>query len=150
MASNVPSRKTLRQALATAMTTDLVGAGKAAKKLYRYKPAKFEAETTHIIVLTAAASDRSKQAQPTRAYSSIHFEIWTFVLYSADGWTDEQSEDKLDEMEKEIIDWLLDHADNQDSWEGITISPTEIDVVAVGGKPYRQELIPIEVKVFSE
>jgi hypothetical protein len=150
MASNVPSRKTIRQALAAAMTTGLVGAGKAAKKLYRYKPSQFGAETTHIIVLTAASSDRSKQAQPVRANSVIGFEIWTFVLYSAEGWTEENSEDKLDDMEKEIIDWLLDNADNNANWDGITIEPTEIDIVSVGGKTYRQEVIPIQVQVFSE
>lgn len=150
MASNVPNRKTIRQRLAQLMETDLVGTGKAAKKLYRYRVSQFEEETTHIIVLTSGTSDRSKQAQPVRANSMLSFEAWLFVLYSAKGWTEEQSEDKLDTMEKEVADWLLDNADNHDEWDGITLEKTELDIVAVGGIPYWQEVIPFTVQIFSE
>ena len=85
-----------------------------------------------------------------RANSVLSFEAWLFVLYSADGWTEEQSEDKLDTMEKEISDWLLDNSDNHDEWNGITLEKTEPDLVMVGGVPYRQEVIPFTVQIFSE
>lgn len=152
MASNVPNRKTIRQRLATLMEPDLVGAGKAAKKLFRYKPGKLSSDaSTHVIVLTSAPANRSRQAQPTRAHSILHFEIWLLVLYSAEGWTEEQSEDKLDNMEKEVSDWLLDNADNHDEWDGIELGETEYDIVAApGGNTYRQEVIPIQVKVSSD
>lgn len=150
MASNVPNRKTIRQALAAAMEADLVGLTHAAQKLYRYKVSKFTDKTTHIILVTSGSADRARQAQPTRAYSTLEFEIWLFVLYSAESWTEEQSEDKLDDMEKEVQDWLLDHADTSELWQGIEPQKTEVDIVIIGGKAYRQELIPINVPVFSE
>lgn len=151
MASNVPNRKTIRQALATLMAADLVGVSKAAKKFYGYKPAKFDAEITHIIVLTSASANRERQAQPVRSHSILSFEIWLFVLYAAENWTEEDSEDKLDDMEKEVSDWLLDNADNNANWQGITLGKTEYDIVSsLGGIAYRQEVIPIDVQVFSE
>jgi hypothetical protein len=151
MPSDVVNRKTLRQALASAMTTDLVGPTHAAQKLYRYKKSKFDAETTHLIVLTSGPADRSRQAQPTRAHSLIEMEIWIFVLYSADGWTEEQSEDKRDDMEKEISDWILDNADNSELWQGLRIvGQTEPDEQPIGGKTYRTEVITVELEEFSE
>lgn len=151
MVSNVPNRKDIRNMLATLMEADLVGVSKAAKKFYGYKPASFDEESTHIIVLTSASADRSKQAQPVRAHSVLNFDVWLFVVYAAKDWTEQQSEDKLDDMEKEVSDWLLDHADNNDNWQGIMLGKTEYDVVpSVGGTAYRQEVIPIEVEIYSE
>ena len=151
MTSNVVNRKTIRQTLAAAMTTDLVGVTKAAKKLYDYKVSEFSAETTHIIVVTSGPTDRARQAETTRVHSFVDLEIWTFVLYSADGWTEENSEDKADDMEKEIMDWLMDHADTSDVWAGIQLNgSTEMDFKVVGGKTYRTEVIPIRLELYSE
>lgn len=153
MGSNVVSRKTVRQALAAAMQTDLVGAGHAAQKLYRYKPAKFDNETTHIIIVTSAPVTRIRQAEPTTVHSLVDLDIWTLVLFAdeAQSWTAEQSEDKRDDMEKEISDWLMDHADNSSLWEGLQLNgATETDEKVVGGKMYRTEVFPVRLELVSD
>ena len=151
MGSNVASRKTLRQALAAAMETDLVGPAHAAQKLLRYKPSKFDDKTTHIIVITSGPTTRTRIAMPTQVHSFVEFEIWTFVLYAGTGWTAEQSEDKRDDMEKEIMDWIMDHADNSNLWEGLQLSAsTEVDTKTLDGVTYRTEVFPVQMEASSD
>jgi hypothetical protein len=81
MSSDVQNRKTVRRALAALLEAQLVGSGKPAQKLYRYKKSDFKGQSP-VIVVTSAPVTRSKQAQVTRIASMMELEIHTFVLYA--------------------------------------------------------------------
>lgn len=153
MSSNVINRKTVRQALAAGLSAALVhttpGDGKPIDALYRYRISKIE--KNFVIVVTSAPADRKKQAQPTRVASFIQLEIVIFTIYSTTNFTEEDSEDKADDLEKAVGDWIEDN-DTTDDWEELQQSgPSEYDVVTlVNGKTYRIETIPVRLQVHSD
>lgn len=214
--ANVQDRKIVRQALATLLQAALIGTGKPAQALYRYKPADFKGQSP-VIVVTSASSERTKQAQVTRVASKVGMEIHTFVLYAEDpepainnpaaganvviqmantskfavgmvvtviddthseqatitvvtpntsitaaalvnsytaprvyAWTEENAEDRLDLLEKTISDVLEDNIIT-DTWSDLSFDgPSKMDPVAVGGKDYLHEIIPISLQLHSE
>ncbi len=149
MASDVPNRKTIRKALTALLETALVGAGKPAQAIYDYKASDFEGQSP-VIVVSSGPSDRTKQAQPTRANSLILLDIDVFTAYAEANWTEENSEDAQDDLEKAISDVLLDN-DTTNDWEQLQFNgASEVDFNVVGGKLYRQETIRVQIQVFSE
>lgn len=149
MPSSVQNRKTIRQALATLLTAELVGAGKPVQALYRYKASDFNGQSP-VVVVTSAPTNRAKQAQTTRVASFVDMDIYTFVSYAEAGWTEEQSEDNLDDLEKEISDVLMDN-ESTDSWAYIAFKgDSELDFIIIGGKEYRVEIIHVRARLFSD
>lgn len=149
MPSNVLNRTTVRRALATLLDTALVGSGKPAEALYRYMVSDFQGKSP-VIVVSSAPTNRNKQAQVTRVHSFVDLDIDNYVLYSAEGWTEEQSEDALDELEKAVSDVLMDN-DTTETWAQLSFKgDSDLDYVAVGGKMYRVETIHVRTQLYSE
>lgn len=149
MTSNVANRKTIRQALASLLSTALVGTGKPAQALYDYRASDFGGQTP-VIVVSSGGTNRAKQAQTTRVSSFVNLDIDVFTLYAEESWTEENSEDKQDDLEKAIADVLMDN-DTNDTWAQLSFNGDSVlDFNVVGGKMYRQETIPVRIQLYSE
>ncbi len=81
MTSNVQSRTAVREALASLLDVALVGAGKPAQRVYAFRVGDFGGRSP-VVVVASRPTNRSKQAQITRAASTVKLDVHTFVLYS--------------------------------------------------------------------
>jgi hypothetical protein len=148
MTVNVPNRKDLRSALSTGLSNALVhavpGDNKPLDALYRYRKSKID--KNFVICVTSAAAHRIKQAEPTTVTSYIELDINIFTIYAAESFSEEDSEDKADDLEKAVSDWIMDNGTIED-WEGLEqTSPSEYDVqVLLNGKTFRIETIPVRL-----
>lgn len=225
MTTNVPNRKHLRHAFAALLQTALVGSGKPAQKVYRYKPADLDGKFS-VVAVTSGKSKRSKQAQVSRVNNTPSLEVHTFVLYfepsvictnnpsagsnvallmsntagfevgdvvtvkdknsdtretatvtvvtantsitvgtlvnsyttpSVTFWSEEDSEDRLDWLEKAISDVVMDNETLEVTLDGVnsiwTITPegeSDPDHVLIGGKEYQHEVFSLSFQLFSD
>lgn len=152
MAANSYNRKTARQALAALFSATLVGSGKPCEAFYRYRVGKFDGKSP-VGVLMSAGSKRPKLSVgiTTLREITLYFDLYVFVAYSdsTTSWTDENSEDKLDDIEKLIADTVADN-ERTANWELLTMgdrSETGEFVSVVGGMSYRREVFPLEMRV---
>lgn len=149
MASDVTNRKTVRKTLAALLETALVGSGKPAQALYDYKASDFDGQSP-VICVSSGPTNRAKQAQTTRVSSFVDLDIDVFTVYAEEDWTEENSEDKQDDLEKAISDVLMDN-DSTDDWAQLSFNgDSELDFVPIGGKTYRRETIPVRIQLYSE
>lgn len=153
MAADSYNRKTARQALAALFETALVGTGKPCEAFYRYRVGDWLGKSP-ICVLNSSGSKRPKISAGISALRNItlYFDLYVFVAYAdqSTGWTDESSEDKLDDIEKAIADVIADNERNNSNWESLTMgdrSETAEFVRIVGGMSYRSEVFPLEMQV---
>lgn len=153
MAADSYNRKTARQALAALFTTSLTGSGKPCEAFYRYRIGKFDGKSP-VGVLMSAGSKRPKISVGISAARDItlYFDLYIFVAYAdqSTGWTDENSEDKLDDIEKLIADTVADNERSAGNWESLTMgdrSETGEFVSIIGGLSYRREVFPLEMRV---
>lgn len=84
MISNVPHRRDVRRAFAALLETALVGSGKPAQKVYRYRPSDLKGKFAAAAV-TSAPVHRAKQARETRTDNRVKLEAHTFTLYAEPG-----------------------------------------------------------------
>ena len=109
MTSNVTDRAAVRSQLATLLTTSLVGVGKPAEAVYAYQVGDF-GKKSPVVVVTGAGTGRGNPliVDPTDFLLEVH----TFVLYATEdgSWTEQQSEDRLDLLEKSIGDVINQEA----------------------------------------
>lgn len=172
----VANRKDIRTKLKTIFDAALVGTGKPAQICYKFQRAAFEdfvdelgavvteadpnaeAANVSLIVLASAGGNRIGAVQEvpepeTLAYVNIH----TFVLYEKEGqWTEEQSEDSIDDLEAGITNTMqlwMDRrneaisapADTPVEWlMARLISKSEVDAVFLEGIEYRHEVFEYE------
>ena len=97
--------------------------------------------------LTGSGTGRGNPliTDPTDFFLDVH----TFVLYATEdgSWTEQQSEDRLDLLEKSIADVIKD-ANDSGLWESVTPNgQSEIDGLELGGQEYRHEVIPVRIVV---
>jgi len=158
VSSSVVSRETVRDALTAVFSAALVGSGKPAQVMYGYKAGDFQRQTP-VVVLTAAGSDRMQLRPLPNANQVFYFELHLFTLYAvvkpSDNsfqWTDAQSEDNLDALEKAVSDVIVDYSDMRRTphyaWKQMFANDrTIIDEQIIGNDVYRHEQIDIAVVV---
>ena len=145
MASN---RETARDALATLISTAMVGTGKPVQAVYNYRPADFGGQSPVVTV----SSSGSQRPRMTFAGGQAHFylQVDMFVLYNDQAsWTEDLSEDRLDLIESTLAG-ILDANQRYSPWEaiGFTDRSQRVDVV-VGGVEYARETVTIVAEVFG-
>lgn len=94
-----------------------------------------------IIVLDSAGSTRTPIAVGS-SYPDHKIDLFTFVLCSdpENGWTEENAEDQLDDIECKIGD-LIDANQQSAYWNAISyVQPSEAITVTIGGVDYRREV----------
>lgn len=151
MAANSLNRETVRDALASTLTTALVGVGLPVQAVYGYQVGDFGAYSP-VVVITSAGSDRTRPGTFDQTWDTdVMLDIWVFVRYAildAAGAvlvSESASEDQIDLVEKEIMDALIDDYSLGGACdEVLPAGPTRIDSVAIGGVQFRRELIPVK------
>lgn len=151
MTSDSVNRETIRDALAALLDTALVTTLQSTKIVYNYLVSDFKGRSP-VVVVTSAGGERRKIAQPLVGHTQALLEVHTFVLYALadESWTEQQSEDRLDLIEKQINDVLIDNYVYPGYWQHIDYQlPSEVDPipVKVGGDVYRHETIYLIARV---
>lgn len=148
MTANVTNRETIRDALATLLTTALVGDGKPAQAVYNYKVGDFEGQSP-VVTVTSGGTLRFEGDYGENLDGEFYLVITSYVLYADPGtdWGEDDAEDRLDLLEKSIADVLVDNYSHASgTWERIAIDGrTQVVEGEIGGELYLVEIIPVKV-----
>lgn len=150
MAANSLNREVVRDALAATLTTALVGSGLPVQAVYNHRAGDF-GTLNPVVVVSSGGSDRTRPGTFDQTWDTdVLLDIWVFVLYSEFDdagnviWSEAESEDRLDLIEKEIMDALIDdYSLGGVCDEVLPAGASQIDDIAIGGKQYRRELITV-------
>jgi len=148
MTSNVVSRETVRDAVATLLEAALVGVGKPAQAVYNYQIEDF-GEQSPVVVVSSGPSHRGRLDSKELGDTAFAIDIYAFVLYATeDGtWTEANSEDSLDGLEKAIIDALVDGFDSQ-PWLFVDMPDWSlVQPIMIGENEYRRESVTLIIGV---
>lgn len=145
------NRETIRDALATLLSAGLAGAGKPVQAVYGYLKSDFEGQTPVVIV----QSGPIRRGTPTVTddwdnLMRFNVLVWVMDADTDSGWTDQNVDDKADEVEAAIADIVLANRRNA-AWAEMSYAnePTNIVRVTVGSTPYVVEQIPLDVQVLD-
>ena len=148
MAGDAVNRETLRDAFVALLDTALVGSSLPVQAIYGYQVGDFQ-DQSPVVVVTSGGSERDKkQIGSSLWHTWITLYIHVFVVYAIEGtaWGEDDAEDRLDLIDKEIADVVMDNATNA-KWDNLEFEgPTETGVVDVGGSEYRYEVIGVRVR----
>lgn len=146
MPSNVINREAVRDQFAQLLSDALVGVGKPAEAVYNYQVGDLEGKSS-VVVVTSAGSGRGSVVIANDTI--LLLEVVTFVLYASENWTEAQSEDQLDLLEKSISDVVVD-ANDRGIWQSVEFNgESTIDVIDIGGTDYRYEVIPLRITAWD-
>jgi len=150
MAADVTNRETVRDALATLLETALTGSGNPAQAVYAYQVGDFGGRSP-VVVVSSAGSERDHRTMGERYHNFFYLNVYVFVLYADPGtdWGEDNAEDRVDLLEKEIADVLMDNF-STDDWVYIQLDGRSVrDSVEIGGQEYIREVIPVRVEVYD-
>lgn len=143
------NRETVRDALATLLTSALTGAGKPGQAVYGYKVGDFQGQSPVTLVMSAG-SQRSELTYSTEFDNMFYLVIENWVLYAdtAGSWTEANAEDRLDLLEKSIADvFAANYSHSSGTWDRISFDGrSQIIEVVQAGKAYLVEIIPVRVE----
>ena|SRR5688500_10508414 len=148
MASNVINRETVRKQFAALLAAALVGPGKPAEAVYDHQVGDFEGKSPVVVVTSGGTGRGSSVVANTTAFL---LDAVTFVAYALEdgSWTEAQSEDRLDLLEKSIADVVKD-ANDSGIWLSVEFNgESETDGAEIGGVEYRYEVIPLRITVWD-
>ncbi len=141
------SRKTVRDALTTLLSTALVTGG-LAQAVYGYRVGDFRGQSPVVVVSGAG----SRRARLTRQGSAATFglQVDVFVVYAVTGsWTEAQAEDALDGLEAAIAG-VVDANQVTAQWQALDYGEWSQRVdVEVGGVEYARESVKLLVEVYG-
>ena len=154
MTTTMIDRATLRIAVATLFTNDLVGAGKPVKTVYSYGVKDLKGESP-VVTVSSAGSYRRNPEHSDRGGSLAFLDANIFVLYAepTSGWTEANSDDRLDLIEKKIAEIVANNAEGPATnrpWLSLDFAGrSEITPVILGGKDYDWETIPLVLALWG-
>ena len=101
------------------------------------------------MIVTSGGSEREKKGIGTSLWDTwITLYIHVFVPFAISGtaWGEKDAEDRLDLLDKEIADVVMDNATNA-NWDDLHFKGrTQTGVIEVGGTEYRYELIGVRTR----
>lgn len=152
MTTVLVDRKVLREALATLLTTQLVGVGLPVNAVYAYQVADTKGKSP-VVFVTSAGSWRRNPEHSTRPTSIAYLDVNILVLYS-DGtasWTEQHSEERLDLIEKMIGEVVANNSENPAMpWMFLDFAGrSEVTSVVIGGKDYSWEIVPLQAQLWA-
>lgn len=150
----VINRKDVRKALAGYLSTYL----NSAQVVYAYqvsdfRPAKSKQAQSPVVYITSGGSGREKLT-PRGFTSQFLLNVHTFVLHPSEdtgsGYTKENAEDILDDLEREVADAVL-AIKNHELIKAIAyVSESDAnDVVEIGGEAFLHEIIPLQITCYG-
>ena len=148
-------RLVVRNALADLFTAELVGIGKPVQAVYPYQVADIGTNSP-VIIVTVSGSQRRNPEHSLRSASLVYLDVHVLVLYAnpkaTPAWTEEDSEDRLDLIEKSVTQVVIDNNgdDQKKPWMLLDFAGrTEIEPVVIGGREYRYEVIPLSAEMLA-
>ena len=117
MPADSASRQTAREHVATLLNTEMVGAGKPLQIVYDHEP-----ETLTELPAIAVVSGGSARVQAgigtTRYRNEFRLTLMTYVKDTDPnvGWTSDNVEDQLDNLDKELADVIADNRAVSGKW----------------------------------
>lgn len=149
MASDVTNRETVRDAFTSLLSTALVGSGLSVQAVYGYKIGDFQGQSP-VVVVASSGTGRGMAAFDS-AGSDVFLDVWVFVLYNDEGdWDEADAEDRLDLIEKEICDVVIDNHSTANWIDADYEARSTVDDVAIGGQEYKRERIPLRFMVRND
>ncbi len=159
MAGDAVNRETIRDYVTTILDAKLGSGGEdIVEAVYGYKIGDFQNQSP-VVTVISAGSERERAKRGSEKWdTTFYITIFVFVVYAVEGtaWGEDDAEDRLDLIEKELTDALMDaRSQAQDAsapWDTITFSTGRSDATAdltVGGKAYRREIFDIEARVIN-
>ena len=146
MGFNSDNRETLRDALAALLTTALVGTGLPTQHVYGYPIGDFGGESP-VVVVGSAGSERVRETTSSKWRDWFHLDVFVFVLcvdpVTTTTWDEDDAEDALDLIEKEIADALIDNTEAGSANFFEPAGRSTVDHIVIGGADYRREHIPV-------
>lgn len=144
------SRADMRKHLASLLETALVGNDKPAAAVFDYQVGDFN-KLSPIVTVTSGPIERRHQGFAPCWHTTVTLLIHVFVLYAdGNGWTEENAEDAIDDIEATVADVLLANPQS-DYWHKATYAeqPTLIDGIEIAGVEYRREVIAVQMEVIE-
>ncbi len=141
MSSN---RKDIRKAVAAGLSASMP----TAQAVYGYQKSDFGQQSPVVRVYSSGSERPSITARGARSKFFFVVEIW--VLYAAGAtWTEENAEDAIDTLEKELIEWIGANQVNS-LWTHLEYArPSLMGTVTVGGIPYLVEEFSLAAQVYG-
>ena len=141
------SRKAVRDALKTLLTTKLVGVGLPVKTVVDSKQKVLEGKTPLVAILPGGTLRERITFSGTKPMFMLSTQIW--VLQEGTGWTLEQSLDALDDIEALISEVFADSTGTA-NWSILEYDGNSIvEEVDADGKLYYVETIPTKVQTIK-
>jgi len=158
MPANSLNRETLRDALATLLAAGLVGTGLPADAVYNHLRGDLAGSDgtmpLSVVMIDAGPITRQRESFDSAwGVPEVRLDLVVLVLYSSDDatetapatWTEADCADRADLIEKTIADVLMDNYGAISGAEFVTYAgPTVPDFVAIGGRMYKREIIPLK------
>lgn len=152
MASNVVDRAQVRKRLAALLDATLVASGSGiVEEVLNYKSDDFDGASP-VVVVASRGSDRDKATEVSVVNTDILLYIYSFVLHS-DGasWGADDSEDRLDAIEKLITDVMVDNFHDTGNWISIGFDQqSQVEPIIIGDELYQRETFFVKADAYSD
>jgi hypothetical protein len=158
LASDAKNRETARDYLATLLTAELVTSKGYAVAVYNYLKGRLGG-VSPIVMVVSAGSAREQQGMGADKHRNKFRYLVRILVRDADtdanaNWTEQAVEDRLDLLEKETVDVVMDNRSTAQNgsvpWARLYLESFEtgefsriIPVTDLDGKPYIMEEIPV-------
>ncbi len=151
MSSNVISRKVIRQNFSALLSSGLVGTGLPVQKVFDYLPSELKenGSVLHFVVcVVPSRTGRERLSASSYPSATFDFSVFVFVLYSKteSNWSESDSADRLDAVEKAITDIMADNTSPTLEYERSEFSTIDL-IDEEGGLSYWVENISVRIKV---
>lgn len=156
MASAAKNREACRDFLATLLESTLVTALEEVQAVYNYQKGRLI--QSPVVMVVSAGSEREPGGLGSEQYRNEFFFLVKVCLADADaaaGWTEQEVEDALDNLERRVCDVVMDNRSTAQNgsvpWEYLRVDGRTQVVYApdLAGNPYVIEAIPVTVTVFD-
>lgn len=152
MASDASNRETTRDALAALLSTALTGGSNSCQAVFGYKVSEFDKQSP-VVVVVSAGSLRNLSGMGTLKFDTLfRFALQVYVAdaIAEDSWTDQNVDDRIDLIEKDIADVISDNR-SATEWAYLDFEDefSQIGEIDVSGEPYMMEQIMVVARVFD-
>lgn len=146
MAADLPNRETGRDTLLTLLQASI--GTTTVQAYYGYQVGDFGGQSPVLVVTSGPAEREYLGYGAAHVATTFEYDIHTFVLYtSGTVWTEDMAEDRLDLIEKEIADCVVDNYAGT-IWQALTwAGASAIDSVVLGGEEYKHEVVTVSARM---
>lgn len=140
----IANRKTVRRAVASNLSTALT----TAQVVYNHMKGDFSGQSPVVRVMSVGSERKRFTAEGDRARFVLNIQLWVLYSDKHSGWTEEEAEDALDDLEHEVATWVVANR-TTDEWKDLEfLSVSNIQTAMFSGNPYLIEDIQISLKAF--